>query len=104
MVKNPLANAEHIGDTGSIPGSARYPGGGNDNPLQYSCLGNPMDRGARWALVCRVTELDTTEHAHRPVYKGAYLQQRQGRRELQGQQGAKAGWRELGDGTTHTGG
>ena len=42
MVKNLLANA---GDTGSIPGSVRLLGGGSDNPLQYSCLENPMDRG-----------------------------------------------------------
>ena len=47
-VKNPPANA---GDMGSIPGSGRSPGGGNDNPLQYSCLGNPMDRGAWLATV-----------------------------------------------------
>ena len=43
VVKNPLANA---GDTGSIPGSGRSPGGANGNPLQYSCLENLMDRGA----------------------------------------------------------
>ena len=42
MVKNPPANA---GDVDSIPGSGRYPGEGNDNILQYSCLENPMDRG-----------------------------------------------------------
>ena len=42
-VKNPPANA---GDVGSIPGSGRSPGGGNGNPLQYSCLGNPMNGGA----------------------------------------------------------
>ena len=35
----------HAGDMGSIPGSRRFPGGGNGNPLQYSCLGNPMERG-----------------------------------------------------------
>ena len=39
------------GDTGLIPGLGRSPEGGNDNPLQYSCLGNPMDRGAWWAEV-----------------------------------------------------
>ena len=43
MVKNPSANA---GDVSLIPGSGRSPGGGNGNPLQYSCLENPMDRGA----------------------------------------------------------
>ena len=47
-VKNPPANA---GDAGSIPGSGRSPGEGNGNPLQYSCLKNPMDRGAWWATV-----------------------------------------------------
>ena len=39
------------GDLGSIPGSGRFPGEGNGNPLQYSCLGNPMDRGAWWAFI-----------------------------------------------------
>ena len=53
MVKNPLAST---GDTVSILGSVRYPGGGNDNPLQWSCLGNPMDREAWWATVHRVTK------------------------------------------------
>ena len=48
LVKNPLANAE---DPGLIPGSGRAPGEGNSNLLQYSCLGNPMDRGAWWAIV-----------------------------------------------------
>ena len=50
-VKNSPANA---GDVGSIPGSGRSPGEGNGNPLQYSCLGNPMDRGAWKAIVHRV--------------------------------------------------
>ena len=45
VVKNPPANAR---DSGSIPGSGRAPGGGNNNPLHYSCLRNPMDRGAWW--------------------------------------------------------
>ena len=48
MVKNPPANA---GDVGSIPGWGRSPGGGNGNPFQYSCLVNPIDRGAWWATV-----------------------------------------------------
>ena len=47
-VKNPPVNA---GDMGLIPGLGRCPGGGNGNPLQYSCLGNPMDRGAGRATV-----------------------------------------------------
>ena len=48
-VKNLLADAEDLGDAGSIPGSGRSPGGGNGNPLQYSCLENPMDREGWWA-------------------------------------------------------
>ena len=51
MVKTPLANAGDIGDVGSIPGSGRFPGEGNDNPLHYSCLENSMDRGAWQAPV-----------------------------------------------------
>ena len=47
--KNPPANAEATGDMGSIPGSGRFPGEGNGNPLQYSCLENSMDREAWWA-------------------------------------------------------
>ena len=46
VVKNPPANAGDTRDTGSIPGSGRSPGVGNGNPLQYFCLGNPMDREA----------------------------------------------------------
>ena len=61
MVKITPANAGDIRDTGSIPGSERAPGGGRDNPLQYSCLGNPMDSGAWKATVCRVTESDMTK-------------------------------------------
>ena len=53
MVKYPPANA---GDTGLIPRSGRSLGEGNGNPLQYSCLGNPMDRGAWWATVHGVTK------------------------------------------------
>ena len=59
MVKNPLANA---GDTDLIPGSGRFPGVGNHNPLQNSRLGNPMDRGAWWVTVHGVAkESDMTE-------------------------------------------
>ena len=56
MVKNLLASA---GDTDSIPGSRRSPGGGSDQPLQYSCLENSMDRGAWWATVHGVTKVTT---------------------------------------------
>ena len=58
MVKNPLAN---VGDLGSIPGSGRSPGGVHGNPPQCSCLENPMDRGAWWATVHGVAELDMIE-------------------------------------------
>ena len=50
-VKNPPANAGDAGDKGSVPASGRSPGGGHGNPLQYSCLENPMDRGAWQAIV-----------------------------------------------------
>ena len=55
MVNNLPANAD-VRDWGSIPGSERSPGGGHGNPLQYSCLENPMDRGAWWATVHGVTK------------------------------------------------
>ena len=55
-IKNPLANAEDIRDAGSIPESGRSPGGGHGNPLQYSRMENPMDRGAWQAMVHRVTK------------------------------------------------
>ena len=51
MVKNTPANAGGIADTYLIPGSGRFPGGGHGNPLRYSCLDNPVDRGAWWATV-----------------------------------------------------
>ena len=51
VVKNLPANAGDIRDTDSVPGSGRSPGEGHGNPLQYSCLENPMDRGAWWATV-----------------------------------------------------
>ena len=59
MVKNLPAKARGIRDTGSIPRSGRYPGGEYGNPLQYSCLENPMDRGAWWAPVHGVTKSQT---------------------------------------------
>ena len=55
VAKNPPASAGYIRDEGSIPGSGRSPGGGHGNPLQYSCLKNPMDRGAWQAIVHGVT-------------------------------------------------
>ena len=59
VVKNPPANAEDIRDESSIPGLGRSPGGGHDIPLQYSCLENPMDRGAWWAMVHSVSKSQT---------------------------------------------
>ena len=56
VVKNPCASARDIADMGWIPGLGRSPGGGKSNPLQYSCLENPMDRGALWATVHEVTK------------------------------------------------
>ena len=62
MVKNLPANAGDTGDAGLIPGWGSSPGGGNGNPLQHSCLGNGMDRGAWWATVHGGhKELDITE-------------------------------------------
>ena len=58
VAKNLLANA---GDAGSIPESGISPGEGNGNPLQYSCLENPRDRGDWWDTVHGVKESDTTE-------------------------------------------
>ena len=56
VVKNLPANA---GDEGLIPGSGRAPGKGNGNPLQYSFLENPMDRGAWWATMHRIAKTQT---------------------------------------------
>jgi len=61
VVKNLPANEGDLRDQGSIPGRGRFPGEGNGSPLQYSCLENPMDRGAWWATVCGDEESDTTE-------------------------------------------
>ena len=61
VVKNLLANTGDTKDASSIPGSERPPRGRHVNPLQYSCLENPMDRGEWWAIVHRVAETDTTE-------------------------------------------
>ena len=65
LVKHLPTNVEDAGDAGSIPGLGRPIGERNGNPLQYSCLGNPMDGGARWATVHGVAkELDTTWRLH----------------------------------------
>ena len=59
VAKNLSAKAGDIRDTGSIPGLGRSPGGRHGNPLQYSCLQNPMDRGAWWPIVRGVTKSQT---------------------------------------------
>jgi len=64
VVKNPSANSGDIRDVGSIPGSGRFPGTGHGDPLQYSCLENPVDRGVWQVTVHGVMESDTTEYAH----------------------------------------
>ena len=58
-IKKSACNARIPGDTGSIPESGRSPGGGHGHSLQYSCLENPMDRGAWWAIVHRVSKSRT---------------------------------------------
>ena len=60
VVKSLPANAGDVRDAGSIPGSGRSPGGGHGNLLHYSCLENPVDRGARQATVYRVAESGMT--------------------------------------------
>ena len=57
--KESTCKARVAGDAGSVPVSGRSPGGGHGNPLQYSCLGNPMDQGAWWATVHAVTKSQT---------------------------------------------
>ena len=59
VVKNPPANAGDIRDVGSIPGLGRYLAEGHGNPLHYSCLENPVDRGVWWARVHKVTKSQT---------------------------------------------
>ena len=67
MVKNPPANAGDIRDTGSILESGISSGRGHGNPLQYSCLENSMDRGARWATVHRVAKSRTLHSQLKPL-------------------------------------
>ena len=68
MVTNPPANAGDTRDMGSIPKLGRFPGAGNGNPLQYSYLGNPIDRGAWRAKVLGVAELDTIDQLNNKYY------------------------------------
>ena len=61
MIKNSPANAGDIRDMGLIPGWGRSPRGGDGNPFQYSCMENPIDRGAWQVTVHRIAESETTE-------------------------------------------
>ena len=65
MAKNSAANAGDLRNTGFVPGSGRPPGGRHGSPLQDSCLGNPVDRGARQAAN-RGAATEATQHAHSP--------------------------------------
>ena len=69
VVKNPPPNAGDLKDMGLIPGSGRSPGGGNGNPLQYSCLENPKDRGAWRATVHGVVRVRHDLATKRPRIK-----------------------------------
>ena len=69
--KNLSANSEDSEDAGSIPASERFPGGGNDNSLQYSCLENSMDREDLWAAVHVVTKSQRRLSEH--IEKYAFL-------------------------------
>ena len=62
-----VAQPANSGDAGLIPGSGRSPGEGNGNPLQCSCLENPMDRGAWWATVCGVAKESDKQQQHHQI-------------------------------------
>ena len=64
VVKNPPAS---VGDTGSIPGAGRFLRVGNGNPLQYSCLRNPMDKGTWQAMVCGVAKKHSQPHKSKEI-------------------------------------
>ena len=72
MVAQKLKHLPDAGDLGLIPGLGRSPGEGNGNPLQYSCLENPMDGGAWWATVHGVTKSRTRLHFHN-IHRGILL-------------------------------
>ena len=68
VVRNLSANAGDARDLSSIPGSGRYYGEEHDNPLQYSCMENPMDTGVWGATAHEVAESDTAKHTHTHIY------------------------------------
>ena len=72
VVKSLPASVGGVRDTGSIPGSGRFPEGGNGHPLQYSCLENSTDRGAWWAAIHGVTKSSTqlSTHTHTSTFPG----------------------------------
>ena len=76
MVKNLLANAEELRDAGPIPGLGRFPGGGNGNRLQYSCLENSTDKGTERASVLGVAKSQTQLSTH--IHTSALLVCEQG--------------------------
>ena len=71
MVKNPPASSRKTGDMGLMPGLGQSLGGGNGNPFQYSCLGNPMDRGMWWATVHEVTKSWTQLSIHARMHESS---------------------------------
>ena len=81
VVRNPAVNVGDIRDSGSIPGSGRSPGGGHGNPLQCSCLENPMDRQAWQATVHRVAKSQiqlSDKHTHTHTHTHTQCQKRDG--------------------------
>ena len=75
VVKNLPASTEDAGDTSLIPGSGRSPGGGNGKPLQYSCLENPVDRGAWWTTVSGVAKSQIQLSSWACTHGGGYAKQ-----------------------------
>ena len=72
-VKNLPASAGDTRDVGSVPGSGRSPGRGHGNPVQYSCLENPINRGAWEATVHSVAESNMTEHTHMQLWESHFI-------------------------------
>ena len=73
MVKNVPASAGDVRDAGSIPESGRSPGGRHGNPLLYSRLKNPMDRGAQWATVHQTEDVQLVRELYFPKHAPAYI-------------------------------